>query len=611
MTTPTRTANKLAQATLTTTAAALYTTETFTTTQVSEIWLANTNATTARTVTLYAHGLGTSNIISTVIIPASSSAPISNARIVLNPGEILGAKVDTGTDVTLTAYGIKSDFTIPVPSLGVLAQYNRYGIRHNSVTDTITRLDSAVGLVANISPGTNNFDSIMPWAGMRRCNLADNLTVNAYYGDASYREDGSNGQVMVEVPAFYFSRVQADANNTETYISAIPLAGFKLHPWFYDANGLPRTKAYFSASEGSVYDVTASATEVNTLTVTTACSVAGNITIKLDQYNVFTIALLTTDNTNDSVALKIRNATYAGWTTSGINSDVIFTCNATGAKTTAIFGAGTTGVTATVVKTTTGAGGYVTGDAQVADFTATTGDKLSSVFGVKPCSGLTQNLVLPMSRILATNRGSGWQQQFFNAVSAIQMLLTVEYASLNSQVAIGQGVVNVTDDGATNCSVITGATASLGNKSGRAVGTDGLVSVSYRGIENFWGNIWKWVDGINISNGKVYISSVNGSFVSDTFTGNYADIGLLLPSADGYMSKAFLTYAFNQGYLPSEAVGTSSSKYADYLWRNLVGNFVAQLGGYWYYGAYAGAFCWRLSNGSADRIRAIGARLCA
>ena len=33
----------------------------------------------------------------------------------------------------------------------------------------------------------------------RRCNVLDNGTVSAYYGDINYKEDGSNGQVMVEI----------------------------------------------------------------------------------------------------------------------------------------------------------------------------------------------------------------------------------------------------------------------------------------------------------------------------------------------------------------------------------------------------------------------------
>ena len=401
-----------------------------------------------------------------------------------------------------------ADFVAPLRDLGVA----KYGVSYKISTDTLTRIGDSIGKIANISPGINDFDSIMPWAGMRRCNLSDDLNVNAYYGDTGYIEDGTNGQVMDEVPAFYYSRQQIDSDTIDTYISPMPLAGMKLHPWFYDVNGLPLKKRYFSAFEGSIFDVSA--------------------------------------------------------------------------------------------------GAYLLADEQIADFTASTGDKLCSIAGAKPCSGLTQDLTLPKSRILATNRGAGWQQQYFNAVSAIQMLLIVEYASLKTQSVIGQGVVNKTDDSATNMSNDTGATSSLGNKSGRAVGTDGLVSISYRGIENFWGNIWKWVDGFNVKDGFAYISNINGNFTSDVFTGQYVKIGELA-HVNGYMSKALLNYNFDYGFIPADAVGTSSSKFADYYWQNSVGAFVALLGGRWYDGASAGAFCWLLSFSSSNRNRAIGARLCA
>jgi hypothetical protein len=386
-----------------------------------------------------------------------------------------------------------------------------YGIRYVISTDTITRLGNAVSKVANANGGANDFNSIMPWAGIRRCNLADNLNVNAYYGDAGYIEDGTNGQCMVEVPAFYYKRAYVDADKIETYISMLPLYGYKLHPWFYDSNNLPVTKKYISAYEGCIYDVSA--------------------------------------------------------------------------------------------------GAYLLADEQIGDFTVTTGDKLSSIAGAKPCSGKTHDLTIAKSRIISNNRAAKWQQLYFNAVSAIQMLFAVEYASFNSQLKIGQGVVNIADDAVNNQSLNTGATTGLGSLSGKATGTDGVVSISYRGIENFWGNIWSWVDGLNINNGIAYISNLNASFVSDTFTGNYV-AKETLGNANGYFSKSALNNNFDHGYLPIQAIGTSTSKYCDYYYQNSVGAFVAQLGGKWNDGANAGAFYWYLYNGSALRSRSIGARLC-
>jgi len=77
-----------------------------------------------------------------------------------------------------------------------------YGVEVDFVNRTFTRLAGAVGK----NPGAD-FDSINAFGGRRRCNLADDGTVNAYYGKPGYIEDGSNGQVMVEQPKFYYKVV--------------------------------------------------------------------------------------------------------------------------------------------------------------------------------------------------------------------------------------------------------------------------------------------------------------------------------------------------------------------------------------------------------------------
>lgn len=501
-----------------------------------------------------------------------------------------------------------------------------YGLRWTISTDTYTRLDNAVGKVANISgAGANNFDSILPWSGMRRCNVPDDFIVtsgnkttykvNAYYGEAGYIEDGSNGQVMVEVPAFYYKVVIADADNIEWYVSMLPLAGYKLHPWFYDAAGTPVTKKYFSAYEGSIYDVSNAVAEVNTLTITAGCSTAGNVTILLDNYITVTVALTTADNTAALVAAKIAAATYMGWTVSVNGAVVTFTCGTAGAKNTLVYTAGSTGATGTVVKTTSGAGGYVTGDAQVADFTATTGDKLCSIAGMKPCSGFSQMLYISNSRILANNRGSGWQQAYFTAVSALQLLYSLEYAGFNSQSKIGSGVTNITDDSTNNMSIKTGYTATLGNKSGISSALthhrtgQTCYAASYRGIENLWGNIISWVDGINILNGVAHVTGLNGSFISDKTTAPYYSKGIL-SNTNGFMSAPLINNNFDFGFIPFASSGSSSTKFADNYYQNASGAFVAQLGGYWGSTLSAGIFNWAMSGASNARSRTIGTRLC-
>jgi len=102
------TPKRLAQVALSTTATARYTCPASTIAQITEIWLANTNTTTVRKVSLYAHGTATTNtLIHEIEIPAKGTVIIDNAKIVLTASQVLAAKQDVGTDVILTAYGIE------------------------------------------------------------------------------------------------------------------------------------------------------------------------------------------------------------------------------------------------------------------------------------------------------------------------------------------------------------------------------------------------------------------------------------------------------------------------------------------------------------------------
>jgi NAD/NADP transhydrogenase alpha subunit len=104
----TRTPKKLAQSALTNSLVAIYTVPALTTSQVVEVWLSNTNATTARVVTIAVHGNATANqIVPGLSIPALDFKVIDNAKIVLTAGEILYAKIDTGSDVNITIYGLE------------------------------------------------------------------------------------------------------------------------------------------------------------------------------------------------------------------------------------------------------------------------------------------------------------------------------------------------------------------------------------------------------------------------------------------------------------------------------------------------------------------------
>lgn len=255
-------------------------------------------------------------------------------------------------------------------------------------------------------------------------------------------------------------------------------------------------------------------------------------------------------------------------------------------------------------------------------------DKFSSIAGTKPASGLTQNLTRPNIEIMAQNRGANWHCDFIKPTSARQLLMIIEGGIMNTQTAYGQGVVSIPDNGSYNCSSITGSTSELGNTSGRASKTintkgdasttetvDGKTAVSWRGTENPWGNIWKFVYGINFycTVDKPFEGYVctDLNFAESKNSGNYENIGFTLPSADGYISAIGYSTKYDWLFLPSEVTGNSSLPVGDYYYQNNTWNGyrIARLGGRWTDGGAAGGFYWILDGGVGNRHRDIGGRL--
>lgn len=260
-------------------------------------------------------------------------------------------------------------------------------------------------------------------------------------------------------------------------------------------------------------------------------------------------------------------------------------------------------------------------------------DKFSSIAGARPASGSSQNLTRPNIEAMAQNRGTNWHGDLIKQVSAEQMLMIIEMGMMNLQTAIAQGVVSLPwttgSDATSSYAAATGSTASLGNGTGRAEKTttyeggvakeytvDGKTSVCWRGKENFWGNIWKFVYGINIwGNGKMgggqpYICS-DFSFAESKNSGNYEPAGFTVTNANGYISAMGYSTACDWLFIASECLGNSSLPVGDYTYItvNLNGYRIARLGGGWNDWDDAGGFYWNLVGGVGVRYRAVGGRL--
>lgn len=434
-----------------------------------------------------------------------------------------------------------------------------YGVMWNESTDTYIRIGKTAG-----EPVSQSLpDTALPiHANLKRCVINDAGVVQYYLdpSDSTKKADGTNaalngtdGQVVVDIPAFYH-RYTYSAPWHLWEVSQVPLTGFSIHPAFVK-NGVHVTHRYIGAYEA---------------------------------YN--------------------------------------------------------------------------------------SGGTLASISGLLPTVSQTRSTF----RSQAASRGAGWHQLDFNLASVIQLLYLIEYADFDSQAMIGAGVTtyaawpngpqaltgnsntkgnatgnssqtstakwaastayNTTgveiiplaaQNGYTYKVTVSGTSASSEPTWPTSIGStivDGTVTwicvrtsqyMSYRGIENWYGHLWKFVDGINVHNSaangsRAYIAS-NYLYFADNTEVNYDLITSSLAQVDGY-AKGICP--INDGFLPSLASGGSSTTYlSDYYYTYFNDNpdsgwRVARLGGHANGGASAGAFCWDAVGDSSYSNSIVGGRLC-
>lgn len=179
------------------------------------------------------------------------------------------ANLDALRSEDFNAQEILSGVTDIRAYLGMIETEDVLGITMDYKNKTCTRIAGAKNLTAGA-----DFDKFSMYGGRKRCNVSDGGTINAYYGDEGYTEDGSNGQVMVYQPKFYYLVCPLEYDRQETgygyhlrkanyYVSERQRAGFKLHPAFYDKNGNEVDYILMSAYEGCIYDTSANAYMLN------------------------------------------------------------------------------------------------------------------------------------------------------------------------------------------------------------------------------------------------------------------------------------------------------------------------------------------------------------
>ena len=226
------------------------------------------------------------------------------------------------------------------------------------------------------------------------------------------------------------------------------------------------------------------------------------------------------------------------------------------------------------------------------------------------------NGILSSFRTMAQNRSNGnssgraiTQQQYLSW-TAINTLFMVEFASTDWQSILSAGVANLSA-GTYNESVSVGYTSSLNAKSGYVTGivrgSLGTTQVSsYRGIENFFCNIWKFMEGFKKSStlaqyGIYNITKTNNYsvYVNLDFT-NKKEVTLMTTTSNYYKYR-------NEELIPTNS--TVSSAYVPDQYYYDVGGQVTLSGGSWFDSNSVGGFALDVHLALSETRRNVGARL--
>lgn len=332
-----------------------------------------------------------------------------------------------------------------------------YGVAWNKTADTYARVASAAGLTAGAS-----FDAIAPWT-MRRCNLWDDGTPTAYYGDRCYTDvDVANmGQCMVKIPKFYYY-MEYDVTTTAYY-------------WF----------------------------------ITTDAAATIDVGLGVG-----------------AQAVKLHPA----FSRNSVTKDYIYV-GAYEAYYNAVDSLGRVNI-------------------------------LESKAGVPPTvtHAITAFRTAAQLRVPGGTAPNKWEIEDYLTHSAVQLLFLIEYGSFRSQAVLGKGITN----DAVGTIHTTGDTTIKGNTS---YGTTAYtVAVSYRGIENLWGNINQLLDGINVqwstTVGIPWIA--DHGFVCNTFASPYVTTAFSLPTTNNaYISDISTSAAYDYSFFPSAVAGALGTYLGD------------------------------------------------
>lgn len=415
-----------------------------------------------------------------------------------------------------------------------------YGVTFNNgdTSSVCQRIGNAVGLKTDYvvgnnfqNGGKNDFDNIFPWCDIRRCNLtvgADGKKTITYEGEEGFTVDGSNGNVMVEIPKFYSCREVI--NGTEIWaITGEPKSGFTVEPAFIGSNGKELDYIYVGAYQftgtSTVNEHSKSGSFVKTgLKLAQYRTIANAVNMQcLDYAVIHALQMLFVIEFADRDTDKyMQGVSYLPW-----------------------FSSSNTPITAISD-----------------DRTTVTVDNINRIANLR--AGQT---------VMICQDGSKKQENLtIMSIDNTDNTLSITLdAPITTEVDISSGNIYISGQ-AQKC----GFADTLNYHTGRISEENALSPFRYRWIENIWGNAWEILDGIRVKGLKYYYTFNPAMYADDTID-NWSVSQIIAPNqpylGDDSKNRAWISkmgYDVNdrQIILPSACStdGTTNKYYSSALY---------------------------------------------
>lgn len=477
--------------------------------------------------------------------------------------------VDNASNVTITLdsseiYVTEKDLENALQNAKLYSGKN-YGIKRLITDNTLptwTRIADAEGLTANATKnGTevaNDFDNLYPWSHIRKCNVdAATGQVLAYYGETGFQADGSNGEVMVKIPEFWWKRERLpdEFGNVYEYIYIAD----------YARAGYKKSEEFFVGA----YIISTETTEGDTI-------IAHSRSGAIPKYN-----------TTKANFRNYAKALGEGWQLMDYHYfllQMLYLVEYAHYNSQSMLGNGIVG--------------FNTAKALIAE------NNVNRIIVSSVGTGLWVGKTICIGATDAWNSSVAADREITSIEDYNDGQVTGKAIHFNGD-PVNIAVNNVIWGSAQK----TGENDSLGNASGCLI-NDSYHSVNYRGIENIFGHMWQHIDGLNIKDYIAYICKDPASYENDKFDAPYEKIGYVnAETTDSYIKKLGLDEKHPEVALPTEIGASSSTGACDNYWC-AEGNFFAYVGGsfsnYW---SKAGFFAWACYRTSSNTYWNCGARL--